>query len=152
MAQKFKVNQLVLSNQTVTTSGNSIYINGVLGGTGNYVLLGDSGQFYPKSNINNFSTSGTVNPLNNFLSSSGALNFGTLSAGKSGNLNIQLNGASLSDPVILGIPHNSMVNLNLRYSAWVSGTNQVTIRCMNLNSGGSQVVPTGMFKVNIIKF
>ena len=122
MANKFKVAQLILTNNSVTTTGNVIYVNGVpaignsnlngLISTGSadlrYLASGSSGQFYQKSNPNNFSSSGNVentgtalqnqlgnyylksNP-NNFSSSGNVENTGTLLQSQLGNYYLKSN-------------------------------------------------------------
>ena len=72
MANRFRVGTLILSGQDVTAIPNALFVNGVnvtpnvngLISTGSadlrYLATGASGQFYQKSNPNNFSSSGNV--------------------------------------------------------------------------------------------
>jgi hypothetical protein len=80
---------------------------------------------------------------------SAALSFGSTNGGASSDLTITATGASVGDQPILGIPIAS-INANSMYTAWVSATNTVTVRFLNI--GSTPITPTsGTFTVTVIK-
>lgn len=79
MANRFKVNTILLNSQVLQASGNDLFCNGILVGSG-YLTLANTGQFYPYSNPEHFSTSGNVELT--------GTNLITRMAGLSGQLNI----------------------------------------------------------------
>ncbi len=102
------------------------------------------------------SSLGTINRLSvgggdiftGIKSITAALNFGSVTAQTSKDLNINLAGAVPGDCVWLGNP-TGIAGFN--YSAFVSGNNQVTVR-MNNYSANPIVPQTGLFRVSIVQF
>lgn len=82
-----------------------------------------------------------------FLTGAAALNFPSTNSGESSDLTITVTGASLGDPVILGVPNGSVLS-NSEYSAWVSASNTVTVRFLNTDAG-AQDPASGTFKVAV---
>lgn len=78
------------------------------------------------------------------------LNFGSTSASSSNDLTITATGASVGDPVSLGLP--ASIDANSTYTAWVSATNTVTVRFNNYQSVGAIDPASGTFKVIVYKY
>src|ERR1017187_4176507 len=102
MANRFQVNTLILGGQTITTTGNTICVNGVAilqsgqfypsgSNLSGFITTGQTGQFYPTSNPNLFVTSGNLSlsgstiSLNLNITGSNLYSYIT---GLSGNLNL----------------------------------------------------------------
>lgn len=151
MANKFKVNQLVLTNNTVTTTGNNLFVNG--------------NQLYPSNNPQNYSTSGDLNNTSGVLAlriqSTGQTLLGLISAssagvstlnGQSGTINITgagdvsvlVNGQNftVSGATILGtwitLPWNNPI-------IWNTTVNVVEDRKRIVLTGDSSLVITGLY-------
>jgi hypothetical protein len=95
------------------------------------------------------SVSTTRYTLPKTLTGSASLNFGSTLAGTSADLTITVTGAADGDVVMLG-PPNGSVNANTCYTAWVSGTNTVTVRFNNYSILAVDPA-SGTFKVSVIK-
>lgn len=101
---------------------------------------------------NYFATSGGSRyTLSKTLTASSSLNFPNLNAAAVTTLTITVNGAQVNDPVVLGIPHASIIDNRLDFQAWVSTANTVIIRVTNLTLGAIDP-PLGTFKVAVLKF
>ena len=83
----------------------------------------------------------------NILDTSVTLAFGTVSGNFYNDLNVSLPGAVLGDVIFIGTP---ILTDDYHFTAFVSSTNNVTVRCLNLTSG-SVVVASGNFKIKIFK-
>jgi hypothetical protein len=92
--------------------------------------------------------SGTRYALAKTLTASASLDFSSTNAQQSRDLNINLPGAAVGDPVVLGIPNGAIV-ANSTFTAWVSSTDNVTVRFNNYSSG-SLNPNSGTFRVTII--
>lgn len=86
---------------------------------------------------------------NQTLSGSATLDFGSISPNSFLDLTITVVGASLSDPLALGIPESS-VTAEVEFSARVSAPDTVTVRAQNVN-GGNPDPASGLFKVKVFK-
>lgn len=103
----------------------------------------DGTNYYVTSNTTRYTLAKT-------LTATASLNFGNTPTNTSRDLTIAVNGAALSDVVVLGIP-NSAVNNNTSFSAWVSSANTVSVRFNNYSSGN--VNPgAGTFRVSVLKY
>lgn len=147
MANKFRVNQLLLTNNTVTTTGNNIYVNGL----GNYTTDNPLG----------FATSGNLTNASGALSSqtqaSGSFLFGLINASSAGvsSLNgqsgaINFTGAGNASVIVNGqnftisgntghlVGYATINNLLLTgQQAWTSANNNATNLSGNLQTTGS---------------
>ncbi len=85
------------------------------------------------------------------LSASASLNFGSISAGGSLDLDITLSGAAVGNVVMLGVPYQTAPN-GIIYSAFVPfGGGAVTVRAYNYSSGAIDPV-SGTFRVAVMQF
>lgn len=84
------------------------------------------------------------------LTASAALNFGDTASPGAADLTITVNGAAVSDSVVLGIPNDAIVAGAAGFYAWVSAANTVTVRFWNA-SGGNLNPASGTFRVDVVK-
>ena len=100
---------------------------------------------------NYFVTSGNTRyTLAKTLTATATLDFSSTAAQSGSNLSITVAGVSDGDAVSLGIP-NAAVNDNSSFSAWVSGTNTVTVRFNNYSSAAIDPA-SGTFRVTVNKY
>jgi hypothetical protein len=79
------------------------------------------------------STSAHANAITNVLSNSAALDFASIAAAASADLTITVTGAAVGDEVALGLP--AAPTAGIVFFAFVSATNTVTVRAMNITAG-----------------
>lgn len=84
------------------------------------------------------------------LSGSAVLDFPNIAAGITSDLTITVSGAAIGDTVSLGV-NNASVTQGIQYTAWVSATNTVTVRCGNLELSTARDPASGTFKVKVFK-
>ncbi|MFC0773037.1 hypothetical protein [Terrimonas alba] len=100
---------------------------------------------------NYFVTSGNTRyTLAKTLTATATLDFSSTAAQSGSNLTITVAGVTDGDAVSLGVP-NAAVNDNSSFSAWVSGTNTVTVRFNNYSSTAIDPA-SGTFRVTINKY
>jgi hypothetical protein len=105
----------------------------------------------------NLSVNGSISvgggsTVTQMISGTAALDFPSLASGSCFDQSLFLTGATLGDPVMLGVPNGSVV-ANTNYSAWVSAANAVTVRLCNADSTASSADPaSGTFRIAIIRF
>lgn len=100
---------------------------------------------------NYFVSSGGVRyTLAKLLTGSATLDFPSTAAQSSSDLTITVTGATLNDPVTLGIPNGS-VNAASDYMAWVSSANTVSVRFSNYSLLSINPA-SGTFKVSVQQF
>lgn len=87
--------------------------------------------------------------LTKSLQGSATLNFGSTLPGACSDLTITVTGAADGDVVSIGVPNGSTIT-DTSYSAWVSGTDTVTVRFCNTSLGSADPA-SGTFKVAVIK-
>lgn len=87
------------------------------------------------------------------LTGSATLDFPNTSALANSDLTISVTGAADGDPVSLGVPNGSEPGSTNDYNwrAWVSSSNTVTVRFMNLNTVTAIDPASGTFKVTVNK-
>jgi hypothetical protein len=86
---------------------------------------------------------------NQILTDTATLNFGSIGNNSYEDLTVTVTGASTGDVVSFGTPTAAAVSY-ATFTAWVSATNTVTIRCVNVHS--SNINPgSGVFKVKVFK-
>lgn len=100
--------------------------------------------------VNGGETGLTTQALTATFRNSATLNFGSTAASSSSDLTITVTGASVGDPVALGLP--GTIDANSTYTAWVSATNTVTVRFNNYQSVGAIDPASGTFKVIVYKY
>ena len=108
MANKFKVNQLILTNNTVTTSGNDIYINGIIPYSGNVLNLGWNTLPWNNPIIWNATLNSVEDRIRIVLTGNSTLNISGLYNGWAGAAEIIQSGNSTSG-YSLGLPSNTKV-------------------------------------------
>jgi hypothetical protein len=102
------------------------------------------------SNLFVTNSSASRRTVNQGLTGSTFLQFGTTAAQTSKDLTVTVTGASDGDVVSLGVP-NGAVHANSCYTAWVSAANTVTIRFNNYSS--ASIAPGNYeFKIFVTKF
>lgn len=85
-------------------------------------------------------TDGSISSISNgALSTTAALDFGSISAGAEASLTITVTGAATGDPVTLSLPAAFTAGLSLA-GAWVSSANTVTVKLRNTTA--SPIDPT----------
>lgn len=101
---------------------------------------------------NEFLTAGSVRYiLAKTLTTTSVLDFPDTMANESSDLTVSLTGAALGDVVSLGVPHAS-VPITGSFMAWVSATDQITVRYIN-NDGISDHNPaSGTFRISLTKY
>jgi hypothetical protein len=100
---------------------------------------------------NYFVSSGsTRHTLAKTLTATGALDFPSTANQTSSDLTITVTGAVAGDVAFVGVP-NSAVATGTQYSAWVSTTNQVTVRLLN-SSGGLVDPGSATFRVSVLRY
>ncbi|MEA9414402.1 hypothetical protein [Flavobacterium sp. PL02] len=162
---------------TVINTGTGVGLYSVTSGTGNsiessvgatssgkvFVGLNDTTPTYIVDKFGNVTansfirTGGSPTQLlmadgstNTVLSGSAVLNFPNIAAGGTSDLTITVTGAAVSDSVALGVD-NASVLAGIQFTAWVSATNTVTIRCGNLDLSTAKDPASGTFKVKVFK-
>lgn len=85
--------------------------------------------------------------LEKAFAGSATLDFASTAAGAVSDLTITVTGAADGDPVILGVP-NASITATATFTAWVSGTNTVTVR---FSPKATEDPASGTFKVRVIK-
>jgi len=93
----------------------------------------NSGQDFTRSN--KIGTSADARAVTQRLSAAASLNFPNVAAGGSADLTITLAGAVAGQPVALGFT-SSGPYAGLRYEAWVSAADTVTVRAYNATGAG----------------
>lgn len=93
---------------------------------------------------------GNGTPISQVLSVATTLDFPSTTTGSTSDLPITIVGASVGDVVSLGVPSGSVLPSSI-YTAWVSGTNVVTVRFANMATF-SQNPASGSFRAMITKF
>jgi hypothetical protein len=94
-------------------------------------------------------TGGGWQKIANEISGSATLDFPSTNNGNKSDLTITVTGAAEGDVVSLGMPNS--VNLNHScFTAWVSNTNEVTVRFSNYGTGALDPV-SATFKVKVFK-
>jgi hypothetical protein len=94
--------------------------------------------------------SGVVTWQTRFLTGSGTLDFPNTVAGTSSDLTVTVTGAADGDVVAIGVANGSTVS-NGCFTAWVSGSNTVTIRFTNNDLVTAFDPASGTFKATVIK-
>ena len=77
------------------------------------------------------------------------LNFGSTAAGQSSDLTVAVTGASVGDPVSVGLP--AAPDANSCFTAWVSAADTVTVRFNNYSAGAIDPA-SGSYKVIVTKY
>ena len=77
------------------------------------------------------------------------LNFGSTAAGQSSDLTVAVIGASVGDPVSVGLP--AAPDANSCFTAWVSAVDTVTVRFNNYSAGAIDPA-SGSYKVIVSKY
>jgi hypothetical protein len=86
---------------------------------------------------------------NQILTDTATLNFGSIANNSYEDLTVTVAGATTGDVVSFGTPTAAAVTY-ATFTAWVSATDTVTIRCVNVHS--SSINPaSGLFKVKVFK-
>lgn len=85
-----------------------------------------------------------------YISGTATLDFASTSAGASTDLTILVNGVSVGQSVILGVPAASTLS-NGTFTAWVSAANTVTVRFTNTNLVSALDPASGSFTVKVIQ-
>ena len=86
-----------------------------------------------------------------YLSASATLDFpDTTASGGIQDLTITVTGAAVGDPVILGVPAASIAGSAVIFWAWVSATNTVTIRHINMD-GVNRDPASATFRVSVLQ-
>ncbi|KWX60296.1 hypothetical protein ASJ79_01290 [Mycobacterium sp. NAZ190054] len=83
------------------------------------------------------------------LTGTASLSFGSVAAQSFADMSITVPGASLGEPVALGVPVAAITG-GIMYSAWVSEANTVTVRAHNYTAGALDPA-TGTFKATIVR-
>jgi hypothetical protein len=133
------------------------YVPSISGHTSNYGIAYGNGIFAAVGTTSNRvmtsgKTTSTILPERRTLVAQDSLDFSSISAGASQTLTITVSGAELSDPVSIGIPNNATTNTTLIFSAFVSASNTVSVRCYNSATSGSADADKGLFKVIVHKY
>jgi len=84
------------------------------------------------------------------ISTSATLNFGATLPASSTDLTMTVTGAVIGDVVILGVPNGSMP-ANGGFTAWISATNNATVRYFNMDALSTLDPSSGSFKITVIK-
>lgn len=116
---------------------------------GSLMLTGDTA--FALGTFPNLRVGGNGSMMSNIFANSGVLDFPSTAACTSSDLTLPLTGAQLGDVIQLGVPQVS-TNANSCYSAWVSGTNVVTVRFNNYQTGAAINPTSGVFRVATIRF
>lgn len=93
------------------------------------VLLKD-GRVFAGGGVNPNSSGGAR--FTKLLTNKSSLNFGSISSGASEDLTITVSGATVSNPVVLGLPSNPTGGII--YMGFVSASDTVTVRATNITS------------------
>lgn len=83
-----------------------------------------------------------------FLTATATLDFGSISAAASADLTITVTGATAGDAVLLGLP--AAPTAGIVFFGFVSATNTVTVRAMNITSGGVDPA-SASYRATVIK-
>lgn len=94
-------------------------------------------------------TGGGWQKIANEISGSATLDFPSTNGSNKSDLTITVTGAAEGDVVSLGVPNGSVLDHSC-YTAWVSATNQVTVRFSNYGTGALDPA-SGVFKVKVFK-
>lgn len=97
----------------------------------------------------NAAIAAAATPAVSIITASATLDFSATEINNSNDLTVSVPGASLGDVVALGVPH-AAVRVASCYTAWVSATDQVTVR-FNCYSTVSQNPASGAFKIKVFK-
>jgi len=88
------------------------------------------------------------------ITNSATLNFGTIAPHSSADLTIALTGAVDGDTIQLGVSNAVFGGTNcnnISFSAWVSATDTVTIRCLNNDAVNTANPAAGLFRITAIQ-
>jgi hypothetical protein len=96
------------------------------------------------------SSGGNRYTLTKTLTSNPSLDFGSTASGSFTDILTTVTGAVDGDAVVLGII-NAAIAVGVNYTAWISGTNSITVRFTN-NSGGPLDPPARNFRVSVLKY
>lgn len=89
--------------------------------------------------------------LNNIFTATVTTNFtGSLAAGASSVVTATLTGAALGDVVQMGLAKDNIID-DLVFTAYVSATNQVAIKCQNVGSG-TVALTSETYRLAVLKF
>jgi len=94
---------------------------------------------------------GSGTAVTKVLSATATLDFGSIAANSYADLTITITGAAVGDTVSVGFPNGSITD-DLVFSAWVSATNTVTIRCANNSSTTARDPASGTFRATVTQF
>ena len=130
---------IVLSGNSITISNEKI-LTGIQAGTNITVQNNNNGSF----TINSTAAGGTT------FTGGKTLDFGSISAGSSLDLSIDIASVVSGDLVTLGIPFPAANSFaNMIYFGWVSGDGIVNIRALNNNLASAMDPQPGYFKVKV---
>jgi hypothetical protein len=140
---------------TVASSTGNTLIGGTLGVTGDMAI--STNKFNVAAATGNTSLAGTLTvgtagtPMVTVFSSTSTLDFPNTVPNTSSDLTMSVIGASVGDVVSLGIPPSSVL-ANSMFTAWVSATNVVTVRFVNVSATVPANPVAGLFRVMVTKF
>jgi hypothetical protein len=142
--------EITFANSTFNVREDSIQIKST--GLSNKGITADS---YYGANYTQFTyvqkkyVDDNFTPNSSILTDTATLNFGSIANNSYEDLTVTVTGASTGDVVSFGTPTAAAVAY-ATFTAWVSATDTVTIRCVNVHS--SSIDPaSGVFKVKVFK-
>ncbi len=145
---QFEDNSSTMAGEFVTLNGSSSV----------YVIAGDGlGAQYTADNSATIAANprsipdvGTVEQISGRIyRATATLNFGSTAAGQSSDLTVAVTGASVGDPVSVGLP--AAPDANSCFTAWVSAADTVTVRFNNYSAGAIDPA-SGSYKVIVTKY
>lgn len=106
--------------------------------------------------LTNLTASGTLRVgggtiVQNILSATATLDFGSIAASSFQDLTITITGAVSGDSVTVN-PIAGSATTDVVYTAWVSSSNTVTVRASNISSTTARDPASGTFRATVIRF
>lgn len=80
------------------------------------------------------------------------LNFGSIAQSSSADLTITLTGAADGDSVFVTAGNAAVSDTNILYTAWISASDTITVRCTNNNTISAVDPASGSFRVTLFKY
>lgn len=130
-------NAAVVANIFSITSAGLVTLSSLVGTGSRQVVTAANGTL----------SAGAAVPL---TGSSPALTFDPVPAGGELDLGFNIAGAAIGDVVALGIPASVQTQSGVVFTAMVSNTNVITIRCTNVTAAPISL-PAGIFKATVFK-
>jgi hypothetical protein len=122
-------------------------LKGSGGGSAREWVLHHDGTEKARVSSSGFTIGAAGTPVSSVISATATLDFDLTSVIVQ-DLTMTVTGAAVGDVVSIGVPHGS-VTATAQYTAWVSATNTVTVRCRTAVAGENPA--SGTFRATIIK-